>query len=430
MIATPTTPPSAASPGPAAFGTAGARSPDLSVPLRYMLAGVAFMVLAYAGALAFAPAFLGFYFTPKLLVVTHLAALGWFTMVAMGAIFQLSTVALEVAIHSQRLARLQFWLYLAGVVGLIVQMGWGSALNLAISAGLVVAAVSLFLYNMARTLSAARNWPLTGWFMAAALVYLGLLVLAGFVLALNLVLGFLPVGQLAFIRAHAHLGLLGWLSMLIIGVSYKLTPMFVLSHPFDEWRLGKPIFVLLQVVVVGLFASLLLSLPRAVLAIFALLGVVAAGLFASDYVQMLRVRRRRPIDLTVKHNLTAVSAFVAAAGLGFAVPFVPPGSLHDRLILAYAYLGFGGWIGFSVVGQLYKVVPFLVWTQRYASRVGREQVPLLRQMYPVRLAEAGFGLLVAALLLTPAAIAVGWLPGIQIGLALGLAGAGTSAINL
>ncbi|MDE3078361.1 MAG: hypothetical protein KGJ86_23295, partial [Chloroflexota bacterium] len=274
MLATPTSAPLASPAGSPTLGLAGSRSPDLGLPLRYMMAGLAFMVLAYGAALAFAPAFLGFYFTPKLLVVTHLTALGWFTMVAMGAIFQLSTVALEVAIYSQRLAKVQFWLYLAGILGLIYQMGWGSPFSLAVSAGLIVVAIGLFLYNMARTLSAVQRWPLTGWFMAGALSYLGLLVLAGFTLALNLVLGFLPVGQLAFIQAHAHLGLLGWLSMLVIGVSYKLTPMFVLSHPFDEWRLGKPIFILLNVLVVGLFASFLLKLPVPVLTGFAFLGLV------------------------------------------------------------------------------------------------------------------------------------------------------------
>ena len=62
-------------------------------------------------------------------------------------------------------------------------------------------------------------------------------------------------------------------------------------------------------------------------------------------------------------------------------------------------LGLLGWLGCLIAGQAYKIVPFLV---RYrASRAGRENVPLLRDMYDERAARVGmWGVVAAALLLT------------------------------
>ena len=397
-----------------------------------MVSGLVFAVAAFAFALAYAPSFLDpVFLTPRLLTITHLTALGWLTMVAMGALYQFVPVVLDVPIFSERLGKLQFYLYLAGVVGLAYEMGSGRMQAVAWPAALLVLAIGVFLYNMVRTLTQVQRWPLTGWYIVAALASLGLVVTAGFVLALNLILGFLPLSQLAFVEAHAHLAALGWLGMLVIGVSYKLTPMFALSHPFDEWRLGKPIFILLAIAVAGLFISLLLRLGTPALLGCALAAASAAGLYAWDYATMLRVRRRRPIDLTQRHNIAGVCCLLLAVLLGLALVVTPgDAAIHARLRLAYTVMALGGWIGLTTLGQLYKIVPFLVWTHRFAPRMGRERVPLLKDMYPLPLAAAGFVALGAGLVVATGGILTGWLPVVQAGFALGAAGTAIAAANL
>ena len=39
-----------------------------------------------------------------------------------------------------------------------------------------------------------------------------------------------------------------------------------------------------------------------------------------------------------------------------------------------------GWIVFSIIGYLIKIVPFLWWTHRYSQMVGKEDVPALKDM--------------------------------------------------
>lgn len=434
IVTTPGAPPRGgqAPAGPMPSGLMTSRAASLSLPLRYMLAGLAFATLAFALAAVYADAFLERAFlTPRLLAVTHLTTLGWLTMVAMGALYQFVPVVLDVPIFSERLGKLQFYVYLAGVLGLAYDMGTGRMQGLAWPGGLLVLAIGIFLYNMARTLGKVEAWPLTGWYILAALTSLGLVVSVGFTLALNLMFGFLPFSQLAFVEAHAHLATVGWLGLLVIGVSYKLTPMFALSHPFDEWRRGKHVFVLLAAAVAGLFVSLLLRLGQVGLLACWSAAFGAICLYAWDYSTMLHVRRRRPIDLTLQHNIAGVAGLCLAALLGLALLLVPQMmALHSRLQIAYAATGLAGWLGLTTLGQLYKIVPFLVWTHRFAPRMGKEKVPLLKDMYPQPLASAGFVALLAGLLAGVTGIIIGFLPAVQAGFALAACGTAVAATNL
>src|SRR5699024_9622618 len=64
-----------------------------------------------------------------------------------------------------------------------------------------------------------------------------------------------------------------------------------------------------------------------------------------------------------------------------------------------------GWIIFSILGYLYKIVPFLWWTHKYSERIGKEKVPMLKDMihekWAVRLyilfIAGTIGLVIAAL---------------------------------
>jgi hypothetical protein len=49
-----------------------------------------------------------------------------------------------------------------------------------------------------------------------------------------------------------------------------------------------------------------------------------------------------------------------------------------------------GFIGFLINGHLYKIVPFLVWFERFSPLVGKERVPMLHEMYPKEQASIMF----------------------------------------
>ena len=43
-----------------------------------------------------------------------------------------------------------------------------------------------------------------------------------------------------------------------------------------------------------------------------------------------------------------------------------------------------GFVGFLITSHLYKIIPFLVWFERYAPLVGKQSVPMLHEMVPLR----------------------------------------------
>jgi len=128
-----------------------------------------------------------------------------------------------------------------------------------------------------------------------------------------------------------------------------------------------------------------------------------------------------------------VEMFASSGGAvtGLALVAAPlDASLHARLQLAYAVMALAGWLGLTTLGQLYKIMPFLVWSHRFAPKMGRERVPLLQDMYPLRVAQVGFALLAAGLVAATCGIPADWLPAIQTGFALCTAGAAIAATNL
>ena len=52
-----------------------------------------------------------------------------------------------------------------------------------------------------------------------------------------------------------------------------------------------------------------------------------------------------------------------------------------------------GCITLLIIGMMYKVVPFLVWFHKYSDKVGKEKVPLLKDMFSERIGSIQFWLI-------------------------------------
>jgi hypothetical protein len=373
-------------------------APALSLPLRFIFSAVGgFMLLG--GVLAFdAPALLGFYYAPHLLMLTHLFTLVFASMAALGALYQLVPVVLRVPIADEGLARLGFWPYAAGALTLALGFWRYTVPALIVGGTLVFLGVGIALVVLARTLRSAPQLNLTGRYIASALVYFALVVTLGIIFVVNKRLAFWPVAVLPSIASHALLGGVGWLTLLIVGVSYKLVPMFALTHDVDE-RLGRINLVLFNLVVPSLALTLLLDGPAWLRLPLALALVAACGIYIYDMARILRRRLRRKLDLTLRAFRVALGYLALSALLGILlVAGVFDGRLPaGRGAMLYAWSGFGGWIGLTIVGMLHKIVPFLLWTHRYGAKAGAGRVPLVRDLIDARRAEATYWLLNAGI---------------------------------
>lgn len=397
--------------GPGSLATD--KAPVLTLPMPYIVA--ALLSFAALGTLAVVAAgnLAQFYFSPAVLAVTHVATLGWGTMIVMGAMYQLVPVVQGVPIRHERLGKIGFWIFAWGALELVAGFWAWRMWEIALGGTLLLVGVGLFLYNMACTLAAVRQWNITGRFIVVALSYFTLTASLGILLALDKQFHFLGGVEMFNLAGHAHLGALGWFTLTIMGVSYKLVPMFSLSHGSDD-SLARIILIAVGVGLAGLSLALITGADQVTVITFGSVTALGIYLFAYDTRRILRRRLRKPLGLALSYYVIAVGYLVAGTTFGLTLGL---GLWEGRLslnaqALIYAYLGLGGWVSLTIMGMLHKIVPFLVWFNRYSSKAGREPVPLLKDMLNERLGWVALGLWNMGLLGSIAALAVsdsGWL---------------------
>ncbi len=62
----------------------------------------------------------------------------------------------------------------------------------------------------------------------------------------------------------------------------------------------------------------------------------------------------------------------------------------DLLFEATGFLVFYGYVGSLIMGQMFKIGPFLTWLHKYSDKVGIEDVPALHEMVDQRSARLQF----------------------------------------
>jgi len=373
---------------------------------HFIVSIVSYVALTFVFVLL-APWMEGHYFQPHLLGMTHLAALGWITTVMMGALYQLVPVVLETRLWSARLARLTLWIYLPGAIGLIGHLWlFKRSPGLWLSGLLLVIAFILFVSNLFATLAQVEKWNLTGIHLLTALCSVVLAVSLGFILSLNIAMPFLPGDHLHYLKAHAHLAFLGWILLVVMGVAYKLIPMFSLAHGYSmtaaRWAFG-----LVSTGIAGLMTAWALDGPHGLEVFYSTL--LAAGVFAFlwQMTKVFRNRLRKQADISMLHSLCSLVFLGSAAILGVGLFFMPaewPQAVREGLVLLYGWIVFIGFAGFIIIGQMYKILPFLVWFNKYSNKAGHEKVPMLKDMFDERLAKIEFALMAAGFLLTSIAL--------------------------
>jgi len=99
------------------------------------------------------------------------------------------------------------------------------------------------------------------------------------------------------------------------------------------------------------------------------------------------LRVRKELDIWLKSMIFGfISLFISLIlGLLSLLPNSSETILHTSIW--FFILGF---IGFLINGHLYKIVPFLVWFERFSPLVGKRKVPMLHEMYPKKQAEFMF----------------------------------------
>jgi len=393
--------------------------------LSWLLAGEALLVAGFGYPVATLAA-------PETLIVVHIVAIGWLSLLVCGALFQFVPVLVAGKLMSAGLAAIALPVLnigliclvcgFAGLAGLIPTPGMALPIGgLLLLFGFCLAGISL-----AHTLWAARPLAMPARFVVLGIAGLLVTALLGnvFALALSGVLGGeLPLALLLNgVPLHAAFGLGFWLSIVAVGVSYRLFAMFLLAPDADA-RTMRRVLVAAGVAMVLLAAGIVVIVAmqreaQLLLGLAGLASLVAIGLYVSDIARLHRTRKRRQIELNMQAALIAVAMLVLASLLLVVVLAI--GQL-DAHIGAVVYLFAFGWLGGLGLAKLYKIVPFITWLECYAPLLGKQPTPRVQDLVDERRARPWFALYFLAVLAATAMLLLGWAPAFRLAALMQLA---------
>ncbi|WP_442597391.1 hypothetical protein ACSBPU_09010 [Parapusillimonas sp. JC17] len=372
-------------------------SPRLGVPLRFLINTPLFVLLAALLLLWAGPSALGSRWTGHALALTHLFTLGVLASAMIGAMMQILPVATGINMLAPRATSIATHLLLTvGTLGL--------------AAGFLTVNPALFQLAIL-LLGGAFAWLLISGFcglwrdrrqatkgsteilvatrlaLAALLVtvVMGLLLAASFVWPL-------PVSRL-FTDLHSAWGLLGWVGLLVMGMSYQVIPMFQVTELYPKvltrW-LAIVVFVLLLA-----FGANLLRDPLGGVEIgytLAILLLLAYGVYAYATFRLLWTRKRPQADTTTRFWHTAVFCLAACIPVWLAQII-----MGSDLAVTLGVLFIVGFAWSAVNGMLYKILPFLLWynAQRDLD-VALREVPKVKQILPDDMAARQYWVHLAA----------------------------------
>jgi len=321
------------------------------------------------------------YFNPQTLAITHTMALAWGSMIIFGASHQLLPVLVEGKLDSDRLAYLTFGFTAVGIplliygfyifdMGLFAQSG----------AILINIGVLCYLANVLGSAFKSSRRNVHAWYVISAAVWLFTTTFFGLLLVLNFRTPILPGNSVDYLGIHAHLGIVGWFVLMVVGVGSRLIPMFLISKYANDKILWL-IFILLNTALIVFSAIYLTDLLATLFYVPIGMGLAAVLLFGKYCYNAYKVRIRKSIDPQVKTSLISVAQMLLPfVALIITLLFLPNG-VFPRAATLYGFCIFFGWITAIILGMTFKTMPFIIWNKVYHNKAHQGKTPAPKEIF-------------------------------------------------
>lgn len=373
---------------------------------------------------------------PETLVVVHMVAIGWLSLLLCGALFQFVPVLVAKPIYSNFLPLPTLVCLATGLIALLIgflQLAGTLAFDvsfLPIGATVLGIGFALALWNLGRTLWAARPLGLPARFVVVGLCSLvagaALGIIFAFVLAGVMTQTHFSELTVAGLPLHVIAGLGGWLTFTAMGLSYRLLAMFMLAPELHGTSTRGVLYIGTAAItgtIVGGVAAICNHAGFGVILLAAgLLALGALTVYGRDILQLYRLRKRRVIELNSR--MAGIALANLAASVILAIILVVTGTLERHVGALVFLLGFG-WLSGLGLAKLYKIVAFLTWLQCYGPVLGKTPTPRVQDLVVERRASRWFQLYFAAVWLTTLCLVLEFPTAFRIGAAtMALATAG------
>lgn len=330
-------------------------APGFWTPLRFFLTVPVFGILAAVIIFLDGGRLFDSRWLAASLAVTHIFTLGYIAMAMLGALFQMLPVVMGTSLpRAGRTATIVHLLMTVGTLCLVFAFLLQIPLLFTAAITLLVPVLILFAVGVIAAIFRAGKTRTTA--RAVQLAALGLIVtvLIGAELASGHAFESVPLNR-GLTNYHAAWGVIGWILILVIGISGQVIPMFLTTPPypnlFNKW--------LAYLLIVLLGAGSFLPLQGLEQICVALAGILMLA-YAGVTLNLLARRRRKRFDITDWFWRTGMLCLVLGTGTYIFGYFGGKLNGADISMLTGLLL----LVGFAVSlinGMLYKIVPFLVW---------------------------------------------------------------------
>ncbi|MCL6442321.1 MAG: hypothetical protein K6T83_02450 [Alicyclobacillus sp.] len=354
----------------------------LSATVYYLLIGLA---LGWPGLLAsgvLLPSWhLGEAASPLSLAAIHLLVLGSMLTVAFGVLYQIVPIAFQAPTLPRHVLSWHLPLHVASVIVMVVGFMTSQFLIVGIGGTLLLLSAVAYFILVGRSYIHARNKTTVHKGLTTPLSALWLAILIGLFQA------FFPARvNESVILTHMLLGGFAFWGGLVLVFSYKLVPMFVISHGYQAAP-GRNITLYFVAVAVWLVSNWWSAgrVERMLLLTGGILLLVSLALYVWDMIAIVRARKKKRIVLPMYDAFLAMAMLVLGeTGVVLSVLCRTPSLLYPSVYL----FGFGGLMAL-MFAYMQKIVPFLWFEYRFSKRPERKTAPLIDDMVPKRTAQVG-----------------------------------------
>jgi hypothetical protein len=325
------------------------------------------------------------YFLPQTLAITHIMALGWGTMIILGASHQLLPALIDGKLSSNTLAWLSFLFAAVGIPLLVTgfylfQTGW----LLQTGAILVNAAIIFYLVNVISSIYESKKCGVHAVFVATASLWLFATAFFGLLLVFNFTRNWLSENSVEYLSLHAHMGIAGWFLLLVLGVGSRLIPMFLISKYNDPKKLWW-IYSLVNLALCGFILLRIFAAPEPLYFAPSVLIGAALLIFLVYCRRAYRSRLRKQVDEQIRLSLLSVAFLLLPLLCLFIVIAFMGRNPQARTVLLYGFCIFFGWITAIILGMTFKTLPFIVWNKVYHDKAAKGKTPAPKELFSEKL---------------------------------------------
>lgn len=318
------------------------------------------------------------HFNPQTLAITHTMALAWGTMIIFGASHQLLPVLIEGRLASDALAYLTFGFAAVGVPVLILGFYvFDVGLPMQLGAILINIGVVCYVINVFLSAFKSDNRNVHAWYVITAALWLFTTTFFGLLLVFNFSFRIFPENSVDYLSVHAHLGIVGWFVLMVVGVGSRLIPMFLISKYTNNKTLWA-IFAMLNMALITFSYLHLQDFSSASFYVPIVIGLSAMALFGRHCHQAYKKRIRRSVDRQVQTSLVAVVQLLVFLIVAFGLL---PDDMPGGIALIYGFCIFFGWLTAIIMGMTFKTMPFIIWNKVYHNRAHQGKTPAPKELF-------------------------------------------------